>query len=124
MNFTKSVISLSVLVQKIRFWACSKAHGYRYCNPYPYPAVPIPVTSAGLLKHMPLPSTIMCIGMQNDIEMQNHISECKKLVLPKFSSELIQRTRTDRTKLKVLFCSVLVLSVLCSVWFSVLRFLR
>src|ERR1700678_3569314 len=37
MSFTKSVIYPSVLVQKIRFWACSKAHGYRYRNPYPYP---------------------------------------------------------------------------------------
>src|SRR5271155_3381974 len=37
MNFTKSVISPSVLVQKIRFWACSKAHRYHYCNLYPYP---------------------------------------------------------------------------------------
>src|ERR1700678_2446739 len=29
------------------------------------------------------------------------------LVLPKFSSELIQRTRTNRTEPKILFCSVL-----------------
>src|ERR1700679_3126704 len=56
MNFTKSVISPSVLVQKIRFWACSKAHGYRYCNPYPYPTVPIPGTRARLPKPVPFPS--------------------------------------------------------------------
>src|SRR5271155_2220794 len=56
MNFTKSVISPSVLVQKIRFWACSKAHGYRYGNPYPYPAVPIPETWAGLPKPVPFPN--------------------------------------------------------------------
>src|SRR6202789_2737178 len=55
MNFAKSVISLSVLVQKICFWACSKAHGYRYRNPYPCPAVPIPGTRAGLPKPVPFP---------------------------------------------------------------------
>src|ERR1700678_290842 len=33
---------------KNTFWACSKAHGYRYHNPYPYPAVPRPVTRAGV----------------------------------------------------------------------------
>src|ERR1700678_1071766 len=32
---------------KNTFWACSKAHGYRYHNPYPYPAVPRPITRAG-----------------------------------------------------------------------------
>src|ERR1700678_383098 len=52
-NFMKSVISPSVLVQKICFWACSKAHGYRYCNPYLYPAVPVPGTRAGLPKPVP-----------------------------------------------------------------------
>src|ERR1700678_3217582 len=68
---------------------------------------------------------------QNRTQKQNFrspekrtISTVYQLVLPKFSSELIQRTRTDRTEPKIWFCSVLVLSVLCSVRFSVLRFLR
>src|ERR1700678_2749917 len=64
---------------------------------------------------------------QNRTQKQNFrspekrtISTVYQLVLPKFSSELIQRTRTDRTEPKIRFCSVLVLSVPYPVlfWFS------
>src|SRR6202522_114211 len=80
-----------------------------------------------------LPDLVDCSDSEDEDDLVKEINNQSKmsdkrsrlqLVLPKFSSELIQRTRTDRTEPKVLFCSVLVLSVLCSVLFSVLRFLR
>ena len=80
-----------------------------------------------------LPDLVDCSDSEDEDDLVKEINNQSKmsdersrlqLVLPKFSSELIQRTRTDRTEPKVLFCSVLVLSLLCSVLFSVLRFLR
>src|SRR6202522_289469 len=73
-----------------------------------------------------LPNLVDCSDSEDEDDLVKEINNQSKmsdkrsrlqLVLPKFSSELIQRTRTDRTEPKVLFCSVLVLSVLCSVRF-------
>src|ERR1700679_3475355 len=41
---------------KNMFLGLFKRHGYRYRNPYQYPAVPIPGTRAGLPKPVPFPT--------------------------------------------------------------------
>src|SRR5271168_961386 len=104
-NFTKSVISPSVLVQKICFWACSKAHKYRYRNPYPYPAVPIPGARAGLPKPVPFPNpdpealgTDLSSWTIGWVDLACSLPPCMKyddeIIILKNNTELLQQVRT------------------------------
>ena len=57
MNFAKSAVTPSVLVQKLCFQTRLKAHGQGYRNPYLYPAVLVPGTRARLPKPVPFPNS-------------------------------------------------------------------